>query len=120
MSPTERSAVNAVRFVLMLFSLVTLMASPCACTRRSCEDAEEEIHDYLEDCNIGYIINTSDQEQCSDLDRQLYECLLSCWKGASCEAVRGDAPLEEANHVYACEQYCANFIEYALEGTSAP
>ncbi len=95
--------------VLMFFN------GPLACSPRSCEDAQGEYHGYLIDCGVDFSFDNSDENPCDDIHRQLYECYSSCLKGASCEALNGgESASDEAGEVYACQNYCSNFVADAL------
>ncbi len=62
---------------------------------------------------MDYFTDPGDELVCTDVERQLAECRLSCLDAASCEAVRGEGG-GESMAVAACRDYCRAFIFQAI------
>jgi hypothetical protein len=99
--------------IVVVFAGMALPVLQASCSPRSCQDAEHELYRRLEECQVDYFIDAADVEVCTDVERQLAECRLSCLGAVSCEAVRGEAG-EERTALAACEEYCRAFIFQAI------
>ena len=97
----------------VLYAGVALCVLLASCSPRSCEDAESEYHSRLEECEVDFFFDSSDDHVCNDVQRQFIECKISCLDAASCEAVRGEGG-EESRKVIACQDYCQAFTFQAI------
>ncbi len=112
MQPTDSIA----KIPFLWTSLASVSTALCvllaSCTHRSCEDAADEYYSRLDECEVDYFVDTSEENVCTDVDRQFAECAVSCMKDASCEAVREEG--EEGKAVFACRYYCQVFLYLGL------
>lgn len=83
------------------------------CSRRSCKEAREALLDRLCECDAcSGCDGCPDDPPCSEEQRQVNECWLSCLDGVSCAAIRTE-DFEGAKKLSACVWYCIDFIERA-------